>query len=646
MNGETALIARIKDCFASLYTDRAIIYRKEKGFDWAQIALSIAVQKMIRSDLGAAGVAFSLDTESGFKDVVVINASYGLGEAIVQGKVTPDEYVVHKPLLEKGFEPLLKKVRGLKQEKMVYAPSGEGIITVPVSVHDQQSFALTDDQIFTLAHAVILIEKHYSALNNHWTPMDVEWGLDGIDHTIYILQARPETVHAKDTVHLIKFELTPQSKPTVLATGQSIGEQIVTGKVRIMHELADAHAIHPDDIIITHMTDPDWMPLLKKARGIITQQGGRTCHAAIVARELAIPALVGVEDIFNCVKEGQEITIDCSQGKKGYVYAGAISFTKRAIDVDELPQAPTKIMINLADPDRAFSLAWMPVAGVGLARIEFIITTAIKIHPMALINPEKLTEKERAAIEQLTGPVNKKQFYRDQLAQGIATIAAAFWPRPVVVRLSDFKSNEYRNLIGGIHFEPVEENPMLGFRGAIRYCDERFQPAFNLECEALKKVRNTMGFTNVLLMIPFVRSTHEGAQVLKLLEKQGLKKGEDELSIIMMCEIPANVILIDEFSKLFDGFSIGSNDLTQLTLGADRDSGLLAGAFDERDPAVKELMRLAVEGAHRNGKPIGICGQAPSDYPEIADFLINLGIDSLSLNPDTVISFLMRFASK
>lgn len=647
VSGESNLITRCKECFASLYTNRAIMYRKEKGFDTVPVALSIAVQKMVRSDIGCSGVAFSLDTESGFKDVVVINASYGLGEAIVQGKVTPDEYIVHKPLLQKGFAPLLKKVCGSKQEKMIYASQGNGIITVPVSDLDQKSFALTDEQIFKLAHAVILVEKHYSALLHQWTPMDIEWGLDGSDHTLYILQARPETVHAQESAQLIRYELNATNSLTLLATGQSIGQHIVQGTARIMHEVSDAHEINCQDIIITHMTDPDWMPLLKRAGGIITKQGGRTCHAAIVSRELGIAAIVGAQNIFEQVKEGDQITLDCSQGKKGYVYAGHVPFTKHTIDVQELPQSPTKLMINLADPDRALSLAWMPVAGVGLARIEFIINTAIKIHPMALINPEPLTQKEQEAIAQLTAQyTDKKQFFTDQLAQGIATIAAAFWPKPVIVRLSDFKSNEYRNLIGGQHFEPVEENPMLGFRGAIRYCDQRFRPAFILECHALKKVRDDMGFTNVIIMVPFVRSTQEGAHVLSLLEQQGLKKGSNGLSIIMMCEIPSNVLLIKDFSALFDGFSIGSNDLTQLTLGADRDSGLLAGAFDERDPAVKEMLRLAVQGAHANNRPIGICGQAPSDYPEIADFLIDLGIDSLSLNPDTVVPFLLRFASK
>lgn len=645
ISGKEELMEACKKCFASLFTDRAIVYRHDQQFDYKKIALSIVIQKMVRSDKAASGVAFSLDTESGFKDVIVINASYGLGDAIVQGLVVPDEYVVFKPTLAKGFCPIIKKEIGSKKIKTVYRATGTEQASVPSSLQSQQ--CITDQEILEISKAVCTIEDLYSQKKDSWCPMDVEWAKDGVDNAMYIVQARPETIHAQHTTGHTQYRLQSDKPENSLVTGQSIGQQIISGIARVVNSPEDIHAVEPGDIIVSNMTDPDWVPALKKAVGIITQMGGRTCHAAIVARELRIPALVGAHDAMKLIKDGQEITLDCSQGATGYVYAGAVPFTKQTIELDTIPQAPTNIMINLADPDRAFSLASLPVAGVGLARIEFIITNTIKIHPLALLYPDVLDKKTIKKIDELTdGFTDKKAFYINKLAQGIATIAAAFYPKPVIVRLSDFKTNEYRNLIGGSYFEPEEENPMIGFRGAARYYSPKYKDAFALECAALKMVRDTFGLTNIKVMVPFVRTLQEGKKVIEQMKQHGLSQGKDGLEIIMMCEIPSNVILIDEFLQDFDGISIGSNDLTQLTLGIDRDSPFLSGIFDERDPAMKKMFQMAIAGAKKAEKYSGICGQAPSDYPELAEYLIDLGIESISLNPDTVIPFLMRYQEK
>jgi len=672
IHGNDALLKSCIQCMASLFTDRAIAYRVEHGFDHFKVALSIAVQKMIRSDLACSGVAFSVDTETGFKDVVMINASYGLGEMIVKGSVIPDEFLIHSPTLEKGFASIIKKQLGDKKNKMVYAgtdaPAVVGLIKkmmsnitgamanreqapvkiVSVSEAEQKVFCLNDQEVLQLARAVLAIDRHYTKLRGSWCPMDVEWAKDGIDGKIYIVQARPETVQAmRSTDSFVQYHLKA-SAPQALITGQSIGQKIVSGTARLIASAKDIDQVQKGDIIVTQMTDPDWVPAMKRAAGIITDRGGRTCHAAIVSRELGIPALVGTQTATTAIKDGQTITLDCSRGKTGYVYAGAIPFESTEVRFATIPKLPVDIMVNIADPETAFMVAQLPVAGVGLARLEFIISNEIKIHPMALVHPELVTDqavvKEIDAIT--AGYASKKDFFIDRLAQGVGMIVAAFYPKKVIVRLSDFKSNEYRNLVGGIYFEPEEENPMIGLRGASRYYNERYREAFALECAALKKVRNEMGLVNMTIMVPFVRTVEEGRRVLAEMARHGLVRGDNGLEIIMMVEIPSNVLLIKEFSALFDGFSIGSNDLTQLTLGVDRDSQLLADIFDERDLAVKKMMALAVEGARASNRYIGICGQAPSDYPEIAEFLMELGISSISLNQDSVVSFLMRYAGK
>lgn len=647
IKGDKELLEACKKCIASLFTDRAIAYRIEHNFDHFQVGLSVGVQKMVRSDLGSSGVAFSLDTETGFANVVMIDSSYGLGESIVQGLVIPDQFVVHKELLEKGYKPIIKKALGDKKTKIVYVKKGDAVTQVPTSVHEQTHFSLTDEEILLLAHQVILIENYYSELNKRWTPMDVEWAKDGQDNKIYIVQARPETVHgAEKNGHILKQYVLKEKAGEPLVTGLSIGQQIISGTARVIKDINHIGQIQDGEIIITEMTDPDWVPVMKRAAALVTDRGGRTCHAAIVSRELAIPAIVGTHNATAAIKTGQLITVDCSQGAMGFVYSGKKEFDVIETKIGTLQKPPVSLMVNLADPDSAFHLCQLPVDGVGLARIEFIITNTIKIHPMALIKTSVIKDQKIIKeIDELTAAYdNKKDFFIDSLACGIGMIAAAFYPRTVIVRLSDFKTNEYRNLIGGTYFEPEEENPMIGFRGASRYYNERYKEAFFLECAALKKVRDIMGLKNVTIMVPFVRTTHEGKQVLDIMAQQGLKQSND-LRIIMMCEVPSNVILIDDFCTLFDGISIGSNDLTQLTLGVDRDSALLAGSFDERDPAVKIMMKQAVEGAIRNKVYNGICGQAPSDYPEIAQFLIDVGIESLSLNPDAIIPFLLRFST-
>lgn len=647
ISGHAALLEACKKSMASLFTDRAIVYRIEKGFDHFKVALSIGVQKMVRSDEACSGVAFSLDTETGFKDVVMIDSSYGLGEMIVKGLVIPDEFMVHKPTLLKGFPAIISKKQGEKKEKMIYSDDlAHPVKKVAVSAADQHLFSLQDDEILEIARAVCMIEKHYTELKGAWCPMDVEWAKDGDDQQIYIVQARPETVHAIESTQAITtYHLDePVVKKTVLISGQSIGQHIAHGKVCIVNDVKDIGKVAHGDMLVTDMTDPDWVPAMKRAAGIITNRGGRTCHAAIVSRELGVPAIVGTGDATEKLSHGSMVTLDCSQGAVGYVYEEALAFSKKTVELSSIPTAPVDVMVNIADPDNAFTVQKLPVSGVGLARVEFIISNTIKIHPLALCFPEKVLDgKVRDTITSLTvGYADKKAYFIDQLTYGIATIVAAFYPRPVLVRLSDFKSNEYRNLIGGTYFEPIEENPMLGLRGASRYYHQEFAAAFELECLALRRVYHEMGLSNMQIMVPFVRTTQEAHKVIDLLGHHGLMRGADGLKIIMMCEIPSNVLLIDQFSEYFDGFSIGSNDLTQLTLGVDRDSGLLSGMFDERDPAVMELIKQAIKGAQRNKKYSGICGQAPSDYPDFAQFLIEQGIDSISLNPDAVLPFMLQ----
>lgn len=649
VHGAAALLARYKDCIASLFTNRAISYRQEKGFDHFKVALSVGVQKMIRSDEGCSGVAFSLDTDTGFKDLIMINASWGLGESIVKGLVVPDEYGVFKPLLEKHYSAIIKKRLGEKKSKIVYTKDpSEPTKTVQTTEDEQHHFCLNDAHILELAHMVLTIERYYSQLQGSWCPMDIEWALDGIDKQLYIIQARPETIHATRNyaaITLFTLDKPAQSKASLLVKGQSIGQQIVSGPARVIESVTDIGQIKKGEILVTMMTDPDWVPVMKKAAGIITDKGGRTCHAAIVSRELHIPAVIGTGDATQRIKTGQIVTLDCSQGATGFVYDGALTFSSKQIELASVPKLATKILVNIADPDGAITAGFLPVAGVGLARLEFIISNVIRVHPMALLYPESVHDQAtRETIRHSTQAYATAQdFFIDTLAHNVGMIAAAFYPRPVIVRFSDFKSNEYRNLIGGTFFEPEEENPMLGLRGAARYYHEQYAPAFALECAALKKARDVMGFDNITLMVPFVRTVQEGSAVIELLRSHGLERGENDLRIIMMCEIPSNVLLIDQFSTIFDGFSIGSNDLTQLTLGVDRDSHLLADLFDERDPAVKKMLAMAIAGAHASNKPIGICGQAPSDYPDFAQWLIDQRIDSISLNPDSVIPFLMRY---
>ncbi len=653
IKGDKSLLKSCKDSFASLFTDRAISYRIDHGFDHMSVALSVGVQKMVRSDLSCAGVAFTLDTESGLKDIIFINSSYGLGENVVKGTINPDEFFVHKSTLEKGFKPILKKRIGTKRKKLIYSKIGYGSTKdVSVNKKDRNNFSLNDKEILNIAKQCLIIEKHYSVLKGKWSPMDIEWAKDGIDGKIYIVQARPETVHSlqQDQNILEEYVLDKKvsKKSKVLVKGRSVGRKIATGKVRVISSSKKMYEVKKGDILVTDMTDPDWEPIMKRAAGIVTNRGGRTCHAAIVSRELGIPAIVGSINATAKLKDGQTVTMDCSNGETGVIYLGKVPFKVEKIEIKKIPKIKTKIMMNVGNPDEAFNFAKLPSDGVGLARLEFIINNSIQIHPLALVYPEKVVlKKDKQKIENLTfGYKNKKNFFVDKLAQEAGTIAAAFYPKPVIIRLSDFKSNEYRQLVAGKYFEPVEENPMLGFRGASRYYHEKYRAAFKLECLAMKKIRHDMGLDNVKLMIPFVRTVEEAKLVIEEMKKHGLEQGKDGLEIYMMCEIPSNVILIDEFSKIFDGFSIGSNDLTQTTLAVDRDSELISHLFDERDLAVKKMMELAIKGAKKNNKKIGICGQAPSDYPEIAKFLVECGIDSISLNPDTVLKEIMLLGKK
>lgn len=643
IHGEAALLLACKRCFASLFTDRAISYRVDKGFDHMKIALSIGVQKMVRSDLASSGVMFSIDTETGFRDAVLINASYGLGENIVQGTVNPDEYYVFKPTLKTGFRPILQKKLGSKEFKMVYDIGGGRLTTnVPVQPGERVRFAVSDDEILQLARWACDIEEHYSNKKGEYTPMDIEWAKDGITGEIFIVQARPETVQSQKRPDILEiYHLDKKGK--LLATGKSVGEKIAAGKANVIKDANELGRFREGEILVTDKTDPDWEPIMKKAAAIITNRGGRTAHAAIVSRELGIPAIVGTSTGTEAIRTGDEITVSCAEGDTGFVYEGMLPFHVERTELGGLGKPRTKIMMNVANPEEAFGLSFIPNDGVGLARLEFIINNYIKIHPMALLKFDQLKDQAaRKEIEALTaGYQDKTLFFVDRLAQGVAMIGAAFYPRDVIVRLSDFKSNEYANLIGGREFEPMEENPMIGFRGASRYYDEKYREGFALECHAMKRVRDGMGLTNVKLMVPFCRTPEEGEKVLAEMERNGIKRGENGLEVYVMCEIPSNVILADRFSEVFDGFSIGSNDLTQLTLGVDRDSELVAHIFDERNQAVKDMVSSVIKAAKKNRRKIGICGQAPSDYPEFAAFLVREGIDSISLNPDAVVKTTM-----
>ncbi len=632
------VLHRIREVFASLYNDRAISYRVHQGFEHADVALSAGIQQMVRSDLGASGVMFSIDTESGFEDVVFVTSSWGLGECVVQGSVNPDEFYVHKPTLEKGLPALLRRNRGSKKIKMVF-DDAKSVATVDVPETDQYRFSLTDDDVASLARMAITIEKHYGR------PMDIEWGKDGNDGKLYILQARPETVESQNNRNVIKRYSLNADHHKVLVSGRSIGQRIGSGKVRIVPGIADIGKVQEGDVLVTDMTDPDWEPVMKKASAIVTNRGGRTCHAAIIARELGVPAVVGCNNATTSLDEGSEVTVSCAEGDTGLVYESAIPFEVTETRLDNLPELPFKLTMNIGNPERAFGFSQLPNAGIGLARLEFIISKTIGIHPKALFEYESMPEAVQTAIdERVAGYPDPTQFYVDKIVEGVATLGAAFDPHPVIVRLSDFKSNEYANMVGGEFFEPDEENPMIGFRGAARYISSSFQQCFELECRALKHVRDTMGLTNIELMVPFIRTLEEADQVLELLADNGLKRGENGLRIVMMCEVPSNAILAEEFLQKFDGFSIGSNDLTQLTLGLDRDSGLIAHLFDERDPAVKKLVNNAISAAHAQGKYVGICGQGPSDHPDLAQWLMEQGISSLSLNPDTIVETWMFLA--
>ncbi len=641
IESEEQLLEACRRCFASLFTDRAIHYRIDQGFEHFKVALSIGIMKMVRSDLAASGVMFSLDTETGFRDVVFITGAYGLGENVVQGAVEPDEFYVHKPTFEQGHRTVLRRALGSKKIQMQYASgrTREATRNVPTPKEFQQKFCIGDAEVLTLADYAIKVEKHYSDKVGHNKPMDMEWAKDGIDGELYMVQARPETVESQISGTSLEIYHLKETGE-VLTTGNAVGTGIASGRVRLIRDVSQLDQFQPGEVLVADTTTPDWEPVMKIAAAIVTNRGGRTCHAAIIARELGTPAIVGCDNASAEIPDGEVITVDCSQGDHGHVYRGELAFVKESIDLGELAQPATDIMINLGNPDLAFKTSFLPNDGVGLARMEFIINESIKAHPMALLHPERVRDSvQRKQLENLiSGYLDATDFFVKNLAEGVGTIAAAFWPKPVVVRMSDFKSNEYASLLGGQYFEPTEDNPMIGFRGASRYTHPNYAEGFAMECAAMKRVREDMGLSNVILMIPFCRTVAEGERVLQAMADNGLKRGENDLQVYVMCEIPNNVIQIDAFAKLFDGFSIGSNDLTQLTLGVDRDSEIVAFDFDERDPGVKEMIRLAVKGAHRNQRHSGLCGQAPSDYPEMAEYLVNLGIDSISLNPDTVLS--------
>lgn len=644
ISGLDNILASIKMVFASLFNDRAIAYRVHQNFPHDQVALSVGIQYMARSDIGSSGVLFTMDTESGFNDVVFITAAYGLGELVVQGAVNPDEYYVYKPALQSGNDAILRRKLGRKEIKMVYQASQDhriSVQTVPVDASEQLHFALNDKDLTILAKHAVAIEKHYGR------PMDIEWAKDGVDGEIYILQARPETVKSRSDMQIIERFILNQ-KGSILAEGRSIGQKIGSGKARIIHSIDELPRVQVGDVLISDMTDPDWEPVMKKAAAIVTNRGGRTCHAAIIARELGIPAVVGCVDATHTIQDGDLVTVSCAEGETGYVYQGQLSFDRQVLNVKELPNLPIKVMMNVGHPDRAFLFQSIPNAGVGLARLEFLISNTIGIHPKALLDFDTLKDAslKQQIQDKIAAYASPREYYVERLKEGVASIAAAFHPQPVIVRLSDFKSNEYANLIGGSLYEPHEENPMLGFRGASRYVSESFAECFKMECEAILRVREQMGLKNVEVMIPFVRTVNEARAVTEILKANGLERGKNGLRVIMMCELPSNALLANDFLQYFDGFSIGSNDLTQLTLGLDRDSSLIANQFDERDAAVKALLRLAIRACREQGKYIGICGQGPSDHPDFALWLLNEGIESVSLNPDCVIETMFWLAKQ
>ncbi|AZE90688.1 Phosphoenolpyruvate synthase [Pseudomonas orientalis] len=634
IRGVENVIRAAKEVFASLFNDRAISYRVHQGFDHKLVALSAGVQRMVRSETGTAGVMFTLDTESGFRDVVFITGAYGLGETVVQGAVNPDEFYVHKHTLEAGRPAILRRNLGSKAIKMIYgdeAKAGRSVKTVDVDKAERARFCLSDAEVSELAKQAMIIEKHYQC------PMDIEWAKDGDDGKLYIVQARPETVKSRTSANVMERYLLKETG-TVLVEGRAIGQRIGAGKVRIIKDVSEMDKVQPGDVLVSDMTDPDWEPVMKRASAIVTNRGGRTCHAAIIARELGIPAVVGCGNATQLLKDGQGVTVSCAEGDTGFIFEGELGFDIKQNSIDAMPDLPFKIMMNVGNPDRAFDFAQLPNAGVGLARLEFIINRMIGVHPKALLNYDGLPLDIKESVDKrIAGYNDPVGFYVEKLVEGISTLAAAFYPKKVIVRLSDFKSNEYANLIGGKLYEPEEENPMLGFRGASRYISEAFRDCFELECRALKRVRNEMGLTNVEIMVPFVRTLGEASQVVDLLAENGLTRGENGLRVIMMCELPSNAILAEEFLEFFDGFSIGSNDLTQLTLGLDRDSGIIAHLFDERNPAVKKLLSNAIQACNKAGKYIGICGQGPSDHPDLARWLMEQGIESVSLNPDSVL---------
>ncbi|REL37371.1 phosphoenolpyruvate synthase [Thalassotalea euphylliae] len=634
VKGLDAVMVAIKHVFASLFNDRAISYRVHQGYDHRGVALSAGIQRMVRSDIAASGVMFSIDTESGFEGVVFITSSYGLGEMVVQGAVNPDEFYVHKPTLANGKPAVVRRTIGSKAIKMVYAQSqehGKQVEIVDMEESLSNQFSITDEEVMELAKQAVIIEKHYGR------PMDIEWAKDGLDGKLYIVQARPETVRSRESANVMEqFQL--QETAAVICEGRAIGHKIGSGTAKVLSSLEEMDKIQPGDVLVTDMTDPDWEPIMKRASAIVTNRGGRTCHAAIIAREMGIPAVVGCGDATTRIKAGDEITVSCAEGDTGFIYDGKLEFSVTTSQVDEMPELPLKIMMNVGNPDRAFTFARLPHAGIGLARLEFIINKMIGVHPKALLNYDAQSADLKAEIDDIiAGYANPVEFYIAKLTEGISTLAAAYAPERVIVRMSDFKSNEYANLVGGEEFEPEEENPMIGYRGASRYISEDFRDCFALECEAVKRVRNEMGLTNVEIMIPFVRTLEEASAVIDILAEHGLERGKDGLKVIMMCELPSNALLADQFLDYFDGFSIGSNDLTQLTLGLDRDSGLIAHLFDERNPAVKALLAMAIKACKARGKYVGICGQGPSDHADFAAWLVEQGIDSVSLNPDTVL---------
>ncbi|MGX5173466.1 phosphoenolpyruvate synthase [Aliikangiella sp. IMCC44653] len=634
----------LKEVFASLFNDRAISYRVHQGFAHADVALSAGVQKMVRSDIASSGVMFTIDTESGFSDVVFITGAYGLGETVVQGAVNPDEFYVHKPTLNAGKPAVVRKTLGGKAIKMVYTEDtghGKSVETIEVDPSLRHQFCITQDEVEELAKQAMIIEKHYQR------PMDIEWAKDGADGKLYIVQARPETVRSRDDGRVIERYVLDQTSEVVV-TGRAIGQKIGKGPAKVISDLSEMSQVQDGDVLVTDMTDPDWEPIMKRASAIVTNRGGRTCHAAIIARELGIPAVVGCGDATSKIKAGQEVTVSCAEGDTGNIYQGLLDFNVNHSQIDDMPELPFKIMMNVGNPDRAFDFARLPHFGIGLARLEFIINRMIGVHPRALLDFDSLEDEDlKMTIEEnMAGYDSPRSFYVDKLVEGISTLAAAFSPEKVIVRMSDFKSNEYANLIGGHLYEPEEENPMLGFRGASRYISNEFEDCFALECEAIKQVRETMGLSNVEIMIPFVRTLEEASQVIDLLAKYGLKRGENGLRVIMMCELPSNALLAEEFLEYFDGFSIGSNDLTQLTLGLDRDSGIISHLFDERNPAIKKLLSMAIQACRKANKYVGICGQGPSDHPDLARWLMEQGIDSVSLNPDSVLETWLFLAGK